>query len=47
MRAWGSVDRVEAIPLWKALGFALAPVEVYHAELIVSGYYAVKVLLRK
>ncbi len=41
LRAWSSADKIEAIPMWKALGFGLAP--VYSGE-EVAGFCATRVL---
>lgn len=44
IRAWSSEDKIEAIPMWHALGFGLAPAAVFHGEVEFRGFYAVKVL---
>ncbi|MFO7661085.1 MAG: GNAT family N-acetyltransferase [Chloroflexota bacterium] len=44
LRAWSSDDKVEAIPLWQALGFGLCPASTYPAGKKVDGYFAVRVL---
>ena len=44
IRAWSSEDKVEAIPMWKALGFGLCPATTYPQRKEVNGYFVVKVL---
>ena len=44
IRAWSSEDKIEAIPMWHALGFGLAPAAVFHGDVEIQGFYAVKVL---
>ncbi len=44
VRAWSSEDKIEAIPMWNALGFAMCPAAVYPRGEKVKGYYVVKVL---
>ena len=46
IRSWSSEDKIEAIPMWKALGFGLCPA-VTHPQREgkeVKGYFVVKVL---
>ena len=40
LRAWSSEDKVEAIPMWKALGFGLCPI----TDPEVNGYFVTKPL---
>ena len=42
IRAWSSSDKVEAIPMWKALGFCLCPATIYPNGQDVNGYFVVK-----
>lgn len=44
LRAWSSEDKVEAIPMWKALGFGLCPATTYPRGQEVRGYFVTKVL---
>ena len=44
LRAWSSEDKLEAIPMWKSLGFGLCPAVVYPGGPEVRGVYASKVL---
>ncbi len=46
IRAWSSEDKLEAIPMWQALGFGLAPATVFQGNEEIRGFYAVKVLKR-
>jgi len=39
LRAWSSEDKLEAIPMWKALGFGLCPATVYPQGQEVRGFY--------
>ncbi|MBN2046399.1 MAG: GNAT family N-acetyltransferase [Anaerolineaceae bacterium] len=39
LRAWSSEDKLEAIPMWKALGFGLCPAVTYPRGQEVRGYY--------
>ena len=36
--AWSSEDKIEAIPMWKVLGFTLCPATEHHPGLEVKGY---------
>ena len=38
VRAWSSEDKVEAIPMWKALGFTLCPAIEIHGGQEIRGY---------
>ena len=46
IRAWSSQDRVEAIPMWRALGYGLCPATIWleRHKIAVDGYYVVKQL---
>jgi GNAT superfamily N-acetyltransferase len=44
LRAWSSADKREAIPLWRALGFALCPATTYPGGTAVEGYFVALVL---
>jgi len=39
IRAWSSDDKVEAIPMWKAVGFALCPATEHPPGMEVQGYF--------
>ena len=44
IRSWSSEDKIEAIPMWKALGFGLCPAITYPQGKEVKGYFVAKVL---
>jgi len=44
VRAWSSLDKTEAIPMWKALGFGLCPATTFPKGQEVKGYFVVKLL---
>jgi GNAT superfamily N-acetyltransferase len=44
IRSWSSEDKIEAIPMWKALGFGLCPAVTHPQGKEVRGYFVVKVL---
>ena len=44
IRAWSSEDKIEAIHMWKALGFGLCPSITYPKGKEVKGYFVTKVL---
>lgn len=44
LRAWSTEDKTEALPMWRALGFALNPVTHRMWGPEVSGYFAVRTL---
>lgn len=44
IRSWSSEDKIEAIPMWKALGFGLCPAMTYPQGNEVKGYFVAKVL---
>lgn len=44
LRAWSSDDKVEAIPMWRALGFGLCPATIYPGGQEVRGIFVTRVL---
>lgn len=42
LRAWSSEDKVEAIPMWRALGFGLCPAVTHPGGQVVRGYYVTR-----
>ena len=46
VRAWSSQDKVEAIPMWRNLGYGLCPAKIWieRHNIAVDGYYVVKQL---
>ena len=38
VRGWSSVDKLEAIPMWRALGFTLCPGIEVHGDQEIKGY---------
>jgi GNAT superfamily N-acetyltransferase len=46
LRAWSAYDRVEAVPMWKALGFGLCPATIISAKTggPVQGYFVARPL---
>ena len=44
VRSWSSLDKTEAIPMWKALGFGLCPATTYSRGQEVKGYFVTKPL---
>jgi len=44
IRSWSSEDKIEAILMWKALGFGLCPAVTYPQGKEVKGYFVAKVL---
>jgi GNAT superfamily N-acetyltransferase len=44
LRAWSSEDKIEAIPLWRALGFGLCPATTTPRGQTVHGYFVALVL---
>lgn len=44
IRSWSSEDKLEVIPMWKALGFGLCPAVTYPQGKEVRGYFVAKVL---
>jgi GNAT superfamily N-acetyltransferase len=44
IRSWSSLDKTEAIPMWKALGFGLCPATTYPKGQEVKGYFVTKLL---
>ena len=47
MRAWSSLDKQEAIAMWKALGFCLCPAVTYPNGQEVMGYFVTKSLFKE
>jgi GNAT superfamily N-acetyltransferase len=47
LRAWSSVDKKEAIPMWYALGYCMCPAKIWveWCEEVVDGFYVAKKLL--
>jgi len=44
IRSWSSEDKIEAIQMWKALGFGLCPATTYPKGLEVKGFFVTKIL---
>lgn len=44
VRAWSSMDKIEAIPMWKALGFGLCPAITYPNGQEVRGYFVTRLI---
>jgi ribosomal protein S18 acetylase RimI-like enzyme len=44
LRAWSSLDKLEVIPMWKALGFGLCPATTYPGGQEVKGYFVTRLL---
>lgn len=44
LRAWSSEDKLEALPMWNALGFGMTPTKTYPGGQEVRGFFATKVL---
>jgi hypothetical protein len=44
IRSWSSEDKIEAIPMWQALGFGLCPATTYPQGKEVKGYFVARVL---
>ena len=44
IRSWSSEDKMEAIHLWKALGFGVCPATTYPKGQEVRGYFVAKIL---
>ena len=44
LRAWSSEDKVEAIPMWKQLGFGLCPATTFPRGQEVPGFFVVRIL---
>jgi hypothetical protein len=44
IRAWSSEDKVQAIPMWRELGFGLCPAEIYPGSKKVRGFYVARVI---
>lgn len=43
IRSWSSEDKIEAIHMWKALGFGLCPATTYPNGQEIKGYFVVKI----
>jgi GNAT superfamily N-acetyltransferase len=46
MRSWSSLDKTEAIPMWKAIGFGLCPATTFPKGQEVRGYFVTKLIVR-
>lgn len=44
LRAWSSEDKVEAIPMWKQLGFGLCPATTFPRGQEVHGFFVARIL---
>jgi hypothetical protein len=44
VRAWSSEDKIEAVLMWKALGFGICPATTYPQGKEVKGFFVTKVL---
>ncbi|HSL45738.1 MAG TPA: GNAT family N-acetyltransferase [Anaerolineales bacterium] len=44
LRSWSSEDKVEAIPMWKRLGFGLCPATTFPRGQEVHGFFVTKIL---
>lgn len=44
LRAWSSEDKVEAIPMWKQLGFGLCPTTTFPRGQEVHGFFVTRIL---
>ncbi len=44
LRSWSSEDKVEAIPMWKQLGFGLCPATTFPQGQEVHGFFVAKIL---
>lgn len=44
IRAWSSEDKLEAISMWKALGFGLCPATTFPNGQEVNGFFVTKIL---
>ena len=42
VRSWSSGDKLEAIPMWKRLGFGLCPATIFPGGQEVHGFFVVK-----
>jgi GNAT superfamily N-acetyltransferase len=42
VRSWSSEDKLEALPMWKQLGFGLCPATTFPRGLEVQGFFVVK-----
>lgn len=44
LRSWSSVDKIEAIPMWKKLGFGLCPATTFPHGQEVQGFFVAKIM---
>ena len=44
VRSWSSEDKIEAIPMWKQLGFGLCPATTFPRGQEVRGFFVTKIL---
>jgi len=44
LRSWSSEDKLEAIPMWKQLGFGLCPVTTFPRGQEIHGFFVTKIL---
>ena len=44
IRSWSSEDKIEAIPMWKAVGFGLCPATTHPNGQEIRGFFVVKIL---
>jgi GNAT superfamily N-acetyltransferase len=44
IRSWSSEDKIEAIQMWKTLGFGLCPATTYPNDQEVKGFFVTKIL---
>ncbi len=44
VRSWSSEDKIEAIPMWKQLGFGLCPATTFPRGQEVHGFFVAKIL---
>jgi GNAT superfamily N-acetyltransferase len=44
VRSWSSEDKVEAIPMWKQLGFGLCPATTFPGGQEVHGFFVARIL---
>jgi GNAT superfamily N-acetyltransferase len=44
VRSWSSEDKIEAIPMWKQLGFGLCPATTFPRGQEIHGFFVAKIL---
>ena len=44
VRSWSSEDKIEAIPMWKQLGFGLCPATTFPGGQEIHGFFVAKIL---